>query len=309
MAALSTIINDLSAAAFLRPFQQDNIWMQYVDDRSAEYPGYGSVLEIPTDEGAVPSSTAYDPAATTLGVDTLPSAAEARWPTPTGQSVTSVTLEVDKAYVNSKLVNPIAERRVRPSLIASAGEWMAVRAREQVNADVRKAFDDGVPGTNNISCTAAEFRDASDSKVLDPLLDLFANQGLAADYAFWPNDGRVAVVSPRIHKYLVDKLQAEKLFLITENPQYVNEGQVMRFKGWDIVKDNSRGDGVTAADDDKHTLYFLRRGVGIGYVGELRTMRTINSENYIGMLMQLLYTYGVKVIESAKLLRTQLVIS
>ena len=314
--ALSDAIQNLAYARFLEPFQQENLWLNFVQDFSAEFPGYGNSLVLPTDSGAKqstapdPTSVGYVPADRSSTYTPDSTAEQNKWADPSVTGLQTVTLTIDQVRDVSKQISYISERRIRPSLIESAARHSAREMMEAINADIRDELltaqnAEGPTQRTALSATAAQFGAAADTQVLTPLLNELANAQLAADVAFWPNDGRVCVVSPRIHKYITDKLQAEKLYLVNENPQFAVEGMTVRYKGWEIVKDNSRGDGVTANDDNRHFLAYLRRGVGVGYAGELSMFRTFESEIYRSMVIHGLFSWGVKVIEPEKVLVTQ----
>ena len=338
--AVSDAIQKLAYARFLRPYVQENIWMGFVQDYSAEIAAGGKTVVIPVDKGAGTdrSRTAgagnYKPLAANsfdediggpdnANVGNAVSATNpgTRWPASTGQDIDTVELGLDEIRVINKRVTTIQERRVIPSLVASRAENAAREMLEEVNANIRAKFLAGPqPGTGTFArshtlptISAANFakgiNDSANAAFKTALLDEFGDAQLAASVNYWPAGGRVAVVSPRIHKYLTDALQAEKLYLVNDNPQYVREGTVMRYKGWDIIEDNSAGDGTANSDDDKHAIFYLQRGVGLGYLGELRDLTVIRSEIEMASLLQGVFSWGCEVIEPKKLALTKLNIS
>ena len=308
--ALSEGYQKFAYNRFMMPFVQENIWMGYVQDFSGWFANGGNTLSIPTDKGSRPDAAGndsyeWDDVSATYTVDAA--VANMAWGAPTATDLDTVELVLNRTYKINKIVSAIADRRVIPNLIAMRGAQAARTAREVVNNQIRATLlgIDASQQRTPIAVTAANFSNTAATghdTFLTSLLDEFGAAQLAADVAFWPTAGRVAVVSPRIHKYLVDKLQKEKLFVLNTNEALVREGEVLRFKGWDIVKDNSARDGVSNSDDDKHAIFYLRRGEGLGFGADLRMLDVIRSETYIGNLLQGVMAWGTAVIEKEKLL-------
>ena len=159
-------------------------------------------------------------------------------------------MEINRERDIYKIVDHLAERRVRPSLIASAAEWSALRILEAINDDIRAVFyaDPNIPTVETLPAIPhAQFEAGSGAAWAafeNGVMNAFPKAKLAADVARWPRDGRVAVTSPRMYNILAQKLRDEKLFLVQgANEQFALQGEVLMWSGWEIVSDNSVGDG------------------------------------------------------------------
>ena len=303
--ALSDGVETLAYSRFLIPYQQQNIWRGFYQDLSGEFPGYGQTLSLPTDDGSVPGDagdSSYDwrDDSATYNVDST--LTQLTRPNPTLQDISTTSLTINQVRRKEKLVPWLAQERLRVNLLSSASMWVSRRIMEEINKHLRATMlaAPAVSQRPAITVTAANFA-TPNAAYKTALLNEFAEAELDFDESYIPMDERVAIVSPRIHKYLTDFLQEEKLFLVEQNPQFVIEGMTPRYKGWQIVKDVSAGKGVTAADDDKHAIFFLRRGEGLSFAGELSVIRVIEPERVDGWEVQGTFTWGAAVTEPSKL--------
>ena len=304
---IADAIQDIAAPRFLQPFQEDRLWRGLCFDASDMYPGYGNTIQFPTMEGAESDDATFVPTDNASKVTPGASIADLAWGNPKIVDLETEALTINKERDVNFLVDYLTQRRVRPSTIAEAAKWMGLRMLEAVNDDIRNVFmtNTDISDVETIDVTAANFA-TPNAAFENSLKDAFGKAKLAADVARIPADGRQAIVSPRIHFYLSKKLRDDNLFLASENRDFAVNAEVVRWGGWDIVADNSAGDGVANTDDEKHTIAFARRGTGIYFAGELNRMRMFESEVSKGTIMRALYTWGVKVIEPKKLLRTKI---
>lgn len=282
----------------LQQFYQTNIWRNLVQDRSSEI--LGNSVQFPidtTDYDPDDVSSTYTPENTTLS--------NFEWGDPALTTMGEVTLTLDKAYKVNRLISFITERRIRPSLMASAVEKSARKIREQLNGDIRGEFNnlaDSRKVSDDIAVTAANWGNAAHLKAID---DALRAATVKADYEHFPRGvARTVVVSPAVHDLIVENI-------ITKNPNLVSDvaldqaliqAGAVRYRGWTIVMDDSLPAGTTADDDGNHNMYFMIRGVGVGYAGELRNQRVVNSEVYMGVRIIGVFSWGNKIIEPGKLL-------
>ena len=205
---VADVIAKVSAARFQEAYQQANIWAGLVNDLSAEIPGYGDTLDLPSDT----STYTVTDISSTYTVDAT--IANAAWGPPTGINAARVQLQLNKAYKVNTLVTSLQQRRVRPSFLESAMRHSAREMTEQVNKDIRETFDAAAAAQKlpHIETTAANFGNAAHQKLIFDKLGE-AQEGKVA-YLHWPPAGRVCVVSPAYYNALVTYLINEKLFLI-----------------------------------------------------------------------------------------------
>ena len=296
--AISDIVAKIAGAQFERQFYQNNIWAALLDDKSAEFPGYGNTLEIP-----IPSAV---PTPTDISSDYTVDATEsnAKFTTPTIATASKVDLILNKAYDLNILVNTLAERRTRPSLVASEAEKAARAFREELNEDLRDTFD-AVAATASLAIATASgnFGNAAHQTAVD---DALREARVVADSRHWDRGlGRVCVVGPRYHDLITEEL-------VDKNPHFVTrtsmddaliEGELFRYRGWTILMDDSLGIGTGGTDDAFHSIYFTTRGDGIAFGQDLRGVKTVDSEIYRGQLVQGVVAWGSVVKQTTKLLR------
>ena len=134
------------------------------------------------------------------------------------------------------------------------------------------------------------------------------------DYAFAPEQGRVAVVSPTVY-YLIERYfeDAKIPYQTIINDQITSNGVMLRLSGFDIVKDTSAGMGKTNTDDDKHTMFFFNRGTeGAAFAMQLQQITSfdgINGAEHDGVYIRGRLLWGDAVIEPNKFRLTKLSIT
>ena len=258
--ALSDAIEKYVSGNLLIPFRQNNLWRGIVRDYSSEMraePG-GHVLKLVTDRAAkfhAPGSSAAAGAYLPNDIKSTftPDAtlANSQWSTPVLPDVEEVELQLTEVRDLAVLINSLVDRRVRPNLVASRSQNASREFQEAINYHIRETVI-GVAAAGQRSAltagTAANFAkgigDSANSAFRSALLDEFGNAAMDFTLARWPMEGRVAIVSPRIHKYLTDALQAEKLLLAEVNREFLAEGMTVKYKGFDIIQDQAAGDGT-----------------------------------------------------------------
>ena len=295
--AVADIVPKIAGAAFLQPYIQNNIWMSLVDDVSAELPGYGDTLTLPSDDTPYAAESADDISVDQQTLNNL------KWEPPKLADASAVELVINKQFQVNTLINPVQERRVRPSFLVNAARKNSEKLREQANSDIRAEFVAGKPADAalRVSTTAAAWGNEAHQ---DAVLKAIGDARVKADYAYWPSASRVCVVSPAIQDVVVAGMERKNIhFAEGLNDRLVQMGVFAMYRGWELVVDNSLEEGRGAANDANHPFFYMNRGVGLAYAGELRQMRTFQSEVYVGMMMQGLYTYGVKATETSKLMR------
>ena len=296
-----SVVAELAYARFLEAYQQDNVWRSLMMDISRDFPGYGNSIRLPIDAGNDPTSNRYavEDISTSWTVDAA--ITDQEWGVPSTVDANSALVTINKAIKVNESVSLLAEQRVRPSFLDSAMRNGARKVSEKVNKDIRDAVLAGATSTlDAITMTAANLADGGGTVKTD-IRDKLGEAQLAADVAFWPQEGRVCVMSPRFHKYIVDQLISDNVYVTGLNNRAVTEGEVLRYRGWELLVDNATGDGTANTNDQDHTMFFFNRGVGTAFAAELARMRAIESETYMVTRILGVYTYGVSVIEPKKI--------
>ena len=231
-----------------------------------------------------------------------------------------VDLVIDKSYDLDIVINPLAERRLRPSLRQEVAMQRARKARERWNTDVRAAFD-AIPDArkvgDDIAVTTGNWGNAAHLNAINKAL---RDATLKADTGYWPggegdettaNMPRIAVMGPAMYHLIRQYLIEQKLYLSTPiTDMAAARARVMQWEGWTLRMDNSIKVAHGAADDANHNIYFLIQGTdGVGCLKELEDVRTIESELYKGERTMGTWTWGVKVINDSKLMIQKTAIS
>lgn len=285
--AIADAIGALFSAQFQEVLYQDNPWPTLVNDVSGELPYGDQLIMVSSDYDR---TAGLDESLTRANVQSTVLASHT-WPAPVITDTSEVTLTIDKYPRLSELIPKIPARQIRPGLVAEKAGQAAIKMRETVNKDIYDVVN-AKTADDTIDVSAANFA-AGQAAFQTALFDAFADASEAQDDLYIPMEGRLCVVSPAIYRNLVDKLVAEKLFLVqgaTDAAAIRNE--LPMYRGYTIMRDNSRGSGKTNTDDAKHSLVFMRRGEGASYAGQIRDMRTLDSEAYNGYWTQAQYAYG-----------------
>lgn len=292
--AIGDLIGRIYGATFLKQFYQNNVWVPLVMDLSAEVP-YGDRIFVPVDEDA------YTPTTITAANAQGTTVANLKWADPSVNNPTSVELVINKYYEFNRLVSTVHARQVRPSLIDSAVELSVRGYMQQLNADLRGAVNAvaAAQTVTTLTTTAANWGNAAHQTAVYNAIE---SASKAADYAHWPMMGRYAVVSPSTKKVILDKIKAEKWFLVTGVTDVaVRDNMVARLEGFDIFVDDSMPSAETASTDN-HWMYFGVRGQGVAFAQQLRGVRMIqNSEVYKGSLIQGEAAWGTIITQAQKI--------
>ena len=287
------LVAKIAYPLFLRALYQDNVWLGLVQDDSAQVSGYGDTIQYPVDKSTYTLddvSATYIPNQTTIS--------DLEYGDPSLVTADKVDLTVNQVRKVSKLLTHILDAQVRPSFMEAITTKLGREQQMAVNSYIRDTVFDSanVAATHRlpaITVTAANFASGSDTTFLGKVAESLSNAALLADGAYWPDAGRVCVMSPNMHSAMVDYLLDKNYFVsVALNNRAVVENDILRFKGWDIIKDNSTGVGAANTDDDKHTMRFMIRGETLKYAGQLERFRVIESEKYMGMLAQGLWSWG-----------------
>lgn len=295
--AISDMVAKIAAARFEENFYQSNIWMSLVDDRSSEIAEHGDTVQIPVD------GTEYEANdISSAGGRADATRTQLQWTTPTIVTGNKVDLVANKSYDINVLVGTLQERITRPSFINKASQSTARAFREKLNADLRATFDGVTAARTAISTSSANFGNEAHQNAVDKAL---RDARVHADYLSWPRGGaRVVVVSPAYYDLIDENIIDKNVYFnaSSTNDLAAIEGEVMRWRGWTIVMDDSLAEGTANTDDGNHNMYFMNRGQGLAYAGVLMNMTMIRSEIYRGNLVQGLMAYGSAVINPTKLM-------
>ena len=298
--ATADVIAEVAYARFLREFDYNIIWPRVSMDVSAELSEYGDSISFPTDDS--------DPAVTDITLanlqgDTL---ANHQWPDPGIGSQTDVTLTVAGKRIN-QLIPTTHQAQVRPSILNRRMELVGRKMARAVNDSVRVAAL-GVAAASQltaISVTATQFGNKQ-AAFLTSLRNSFYEAQTALDYEGMPEEGRYAMISARLHSYIMQHFETAKIpFDGMFNEDLVARGSVPLLNSFRMVKDVSLGDGTTNADDAKHNIVFLRMGEGIAYGQQVFNMAAVDGmtsgSDYDGWLIRGRMIFGSAVVEADKL--------
>ena len=312
--AVTDAVQKLAYARFQEPYQQMNMWRSLARDYSSDFP-YGDTLVLPTDTGAKTDGTTpnykWNSIDSNARLDATPT--EQAWGAPTVVDLETVELKIDKAWDLNKLIARLTERRVRPSFLNEAMMHSSRELEETINEYIRSVIlaNADVQKTDFDDVTAAVFAAPTDA-LRKTYVDTLADMQYEANVAYWPMDQRYCITSPYVYRMIVDQLEKDNRFYVQApvNDRASVDGMVIRWRGWDIMSDNSVGSGIGANDDDKHAMFFLRRGIGVGYAQDLQQIRFIeNSEVYRGLRILGQFSFGAAVLEPAKLFVKKTVIT
>ena len=220
-------------------------------------------------------------------------AANLQWGAPNVGDVSKIELVIDQYRSYDELIPTMVQAQIRPDLIASKGRQAAIKMRETINGHIRStvlATTDTDALLPEITTTAGNF---GNDAFKTALAKTFADAAQEMDEAYIPGNGRLAIVSPAVYRQFTDWLIEQKLYLVQgANDQAAIMGSVPMYRGFRIRPDNSAGKGVSATDDDKHALFFVRRADGMSYAGQTMNTRSFQSEVYQGWRIQGLFSWG-----------------
>ena len=307
--ATADVIAEVAYARFLREFDYGIVWPRVSMDVSAELSEYGDSISFPVDDS--------DPAVTDITLanlqgDTL---ANHQWPDPAIGSQTDITLTVAGKRIN-QLIPTSHQAQVRPSILNRRMELVGRKMARAVNDSVRAAAL-GAAGTNSqltaIAVTATQFGNKQ-AAFLTSLRNSFYEAQTELDYEGMPEEGRYAIISARLHSYIMQHFETAKIpFDGMFNDDVVARGQVPMLNSFRMVKDVSLGDGVSNADDAKHNIVFLRAGEGIAYGQQVFNMAAVDGmtsgSEYDGWLIRGRMIFGSAVVEPDKLRVQKIAIS
>ena len=306
--ATADVIAEIAFARFLREFDYGIIWPRVAMDVSAELTEYGDSISFPTDDS--------DPAETDITLANLQGSALAnhKWPDPDIGSQTDVTLTVAGKRLNT-LIPTTHQAQVRPSILNRRMELVARKMARSVNNNVRaSALGAAAPAQlAAITVTHANF-EARQAAFLTSLRQSFYAAQLALDYEGMPEEGRYAMISARLHSYIMQHFEAQKIpFDSMFVDDIVARGQAPVLNGFRMVKDVSLGDGIENTDDAKHNIVYLRMGEGVAYGQQVFDMAAIDGmtsgSDYDGWLIRGRMIFGSAAIEPDKLRVQKIVIS
>ena len=306
---VADVINAIAAARFLELYNVERVWPALAEDLSAEVP-YGDALDLPSDDRNITETmvTQGD-----FQGDTL---SDHVWPNPHIGDPTKVTLNLNQYYRINELVPTAHQVQVRPNMLNSKMFHAARVAAERVNTYIRsqmQALNNNAQLLTAIAVSSANFTTPNDT-FLTHVRRAFFEAEEELDYAHMPIPGRVAVVSPSIYSVVERFFEDAKIpYQTLLNDQATAQGVVLRLSGFDLIKDASPGSGKAAADDDKHTMFFFRRGEGISYAEQLREIRAIDGmssgSNHDGWLVRGRLLFGATVNQPSKIRLTKIAIS
>ena len=297
--ATADVIIAIASAMFKEKFNQMRVWPQLAFDDSAEA-AYGDSIEYPADD-STPTETVLT--LTNAQGDTL---ANHQWPDPNVGSQTKIDLDIDQYYRINELIPTTHQRQVRPNIMQRRMFLAGEASANRINTYLRGKVFAAAAGQQltAIAVSATNFS-GNQAAYLKNLRESFWEASEALDYENMPGEGRVAVVSPTVYSQIEQHFETQKIpFQTTFVDGMTQNAMLMHLSGFEVIKDSSPGAGKTNADDDKHALFFMRRGEALGYAQQLNDMVAVDGMNsgsdYDGWLVRGRHLYGAALIEPTK---------
>ena len=273
-------LSDLTATVFRRNLEQAlfqmNVWAALAQDESAQLGDGAVTLTIPTD------ATVYALTTHTLANVLSATVGDHARGTPTVVAASKVDLTRDAFYSIDVLIPTWVLPTSGVTFTAEAASRMARVFVQQVNTNLRAKLlaVTAVTGAATITVATADWGNAAHLTAIDNALRA---QALALDGVFVPREGRVAVTSPEMQDLIQEKLLTNNTFFPSAiNDRIAVNRELPRYRGFDIVMDDSVGIGHTASDDARQLMSHFARGLGVVYAQDIRGIRGMESETYRG---------------------------
>ena len=300
----STIYDD----SFYLNYIQNSVWEPLLLNKSADLnPGAKNVL-IPK---ATNTITMNDYTANTeLAAATLPDGK-------------NIDLEIDfEKYTNFE-VDISKQAYVRPSLMQEYARRDAEAHVLQFESDCRTAFDVNKTDVGNVPANrklgpdasghiAVAVADVGGADHIKKVWDIFRSATLLARQLNWPADSWVCVGPYTVIDWLIEHQEALKLPSINDSriAEGLNAGALQTpLRGWAYFVDNGIDQTVTAEAVNKHSLYFMRRGVGFAFARRWSVNRVVDLERKFAQEKQVAQSYGFTRLENDHLFRVHTRIS
>ena len=288
------LVAKIFRATLFENYYQQNVWRSLVDDVSAEIPEGHDSIDMPYDDLGYEVKDVDR--AEQLGTNATQLARGA----PHVVSGSKRTLQMQTYGEIDELVGTFTSMNTLPNFLASAARHSARVIIEVVNGAIRTQFDastEAVAGP--ITVKAADYgKDDHKTAIINAL----RAASVKADEEHWPREGRYCVMSPSYLDLIIDDIIESKFFFVSGvNDMAAVNNQLPRYRGWDLIMDDSMSP-VKTASTANHFMYFGRRGVGVGVAVRLRGLRVYESEVYRGMRANAELQYGTLINEPSKLL-------
>ena len=301
--AYTDVISEVASARWQVLLYQQNVWlnMGLVADLSGELQ-YGAKIRLPTStfdqEGAGEKLTQAKIQGSTL--------ASHAYPDPHLSDVSDVELVIDSGKRFNTLVPFTIQDQIRPDLLNDKVMQEVIAVRNQFNDEIRGELNSDTTAklTEGMTTIALDVSDGDWAKAdhLAAIVKNFADAAQEFDYEHQPSAGRYCVVSPAYYRLMIDQLLQNNYFVQQgENDRMFVENDVLKYRGFVIIPDDSMPPGNDAGDGDNHNMYFGVRGTGISVARQTVRMRVVESQQHAGYLLQGTETWGVKVNQPFKL--------
>lgn len=305
--AVADLAATIAGARFVETFKQMNVWDGLLGNYSDQIGMYAEYLDIPTDD------TSYEPGdSPTIAQTRGTTAADIAWPTPTVVTGSKVQLRLDQLKTINRLIPYIGNVLTRPDFIESASRNAAREFREAFNGQLRGTMLAAAAGNQIAAMTIANQAAYGNAAHKTAVKTAFRTAQKTANGRHWPKDMgmRYCVLGPDMYGLVNDILEEDKLFLVRGgNEQLVMNGDVINYRGWDIMLDDSIPLGTANGTEDNHTMYWGVRGYGGVYAMRLQDLQVIRSEVYQGQLLQGVALWGSLISEPTKSMITKLTIT
>ena len=275
--ALIDAVPEIMSPVLEQALLQQNVWPALCTDLSSQLAGGGDRLIIPSD------ATVYTVNSRTAALTFSATIADHARGTPTIAGATVVNLDPD-AYYNVDVVVPTwVQYSIPAPLLAEVSSRLANAFIEQANNNLRAKLL-AIATTAQIDTITVKTAEWGNTAHLTALAKTFRGNALNLDGVKVPREGRVTTVSPEVQDLIQEKIITDKFFLpsgITDSI-LVNR-ELPRYRGFDVIMDDSVGVGHSATDDNRHLMSHFRRNMGIVYAQRLIGVRGFESETYRGI--------------------------
>lgn len=286
--AVTNAVGALYAARFEQNFYDMSRWVGLTVNHSSETP-YGDELVVNRDATNV---TVQD---YTAGTDLT---VETRFDTG------AVTLALNQRKYYNIYVDDTESAQVRPSIVNEATLNAAAKMATEVDAYIRGQAIVGLGADRMLTdikagATFDDIKDTPTEAVRNAIVDRITDAAELADELYWPESGRVMVISTKVKRAIIDYLLTNK-FTFSGN---INDSTYQNFAiantlGFMPVVDPT----IPKTGNDAFRLYFMLRNNGLGYAQQLSVQETIRAEKRFGDNLRRLMMYGAARTHPDKLL-------
>ena len=276
--AVTNAVGALYAARLEANFMKASRWRALVDDHSVEVP-YGNELVINRD------NTTYSIADYTVGTNLG---------TPGRIDLEAANLELNQQKAINIYIDDIETRQVRPTVVNEVTRRIGQEMAQTVDGHLRGQAIAGI-GSDRIltkikgGATLNDIKDTPVPGIGDDMVSRMTDASELAEDLYWPESGRVCVMSPKMKRAIIDYLLRNK-FTFSGN---INDSAYQNFAiantlGWRPVVDPA----IPKTGADAFRSFFLLVGEGLAYAEQYSRSETIRDPEKFGDILRRLMVYG-----------------